>query len=511
MQPGEMLGRYRLLSRIGRGGMGEVWLAAASGSGGFTKKVVIKTILPERADDPSFVEMLTREARMCGELNHPNLIEVFDFTEHAGVYIIAMEYVVGRSLSQIVRAARATNQPIPAWFALRVIWECCRGLEAAHERNIIHCDLSPGNIMLSFAGSSKVLDFGVAHSARAGFKADRLKGKYHYMAPERIRSLVTDRRTDVYALGVILYVLFTGRLPITAPTDEALLFAIVSQKAPPPSTYRKLDPDIEQLILRAMEHDPDLRYQDVGSVLQAISQCRDGKPGACSQLDMAAYLGSLFQDAPDLPEHVRALLLEQPERLDTEIEQLALPANNSAELDDLESISIDVVLDAVPATNVEVSTSLPGLHRPAPLARPRGAVPFLSTAHAFPEQGSRGGTPSTEPFAVRRLFEGTGVARLAPNLFDSSPGLGEGSSRGLFNDSPGTADASSPPPQDPTPDKLASSAMAPEGESPPRPSDIFSAIRQQEPGQSAPPRSAFGDNAREAEPWPWATSLIKPT
>ena len=295
--PGVLLGRYQLVSRIARGGMGEVWLATASGSGGFSKKVVIKTVLPDRAHDPAFVDMLTREARTCAELSHPNLIEVFDFFEHRGVYAIAMEYVVGRSLSQIVRAAKVARVPVPPSAALRMIWEACRGLEVAHAANIIHCDLSPGNIMLSFAGVTKVLDFGVATAA--DLRSDRLKGKYHYMAPERVTSVVHDRRTDVYALGVILYVLFTGHLPVTAPTDEALLWAIVNNPPKPPSAHGPIDPEVEQVILRAMERDPDRRYQDAPSLLRAISGCRDGQPGACSQLDMALFAGSLFPDAPE--------------------------------------------------------------------------------------------------------------------------------------------------------------------------------------------------------------------
>jgi eukaryotic-like serine/threonine-protein kinase len=314
LHAGSVLGRYRLVSRIGRGGMGEVWLATASGVGGFTKQVVVKIILPRLASDPAFVEMLAREARLCGQLNHPNLIEVFDFDEHDGVYAITMEYVIGRSVSQIVCAARDAKQPIPAWCALRMIADCCRGLECAHEHDIIHCDLSPGNIMLTFAGITKVLDFGVAIGC--GLKPDRLNGKYHYMAPERIKSLATDARTDVYALGVILYLLFTGRLPITGSSDETLLAAIVNDQPPPPSAHRALDPEIELVILHAMERDPTRRFQDVGTMLQAISQCRAGQPGACSQLDVSVYLGSLFPDAPELPEHVRvALQTNLPQRI----------------------------------------------------------------------------------------------------------------------------------------------------------------------------------------------------
>ncbi|MEZ4362619.1 MAG: serine/threonine-protein kinase [Kofleriaceae bacterium] len=482
MQAGDMLGRYQLVTPIGRGGMGEVWLATSSGSGGFSKQVVVKTILPERANDPAFIDMLTREARVCAELSHPNLIEVFDFSEHDGVYMIAMEYVVGRSLSQIVRAARAAERSIPAWCALRMVWESCRGLEAAHARNIIHCDLSPGNIMLSFTGFTKVLDFGVAHSASSGVRADRLKGKYHYMAPERIKSLATDARTDVYALGVILYVLFTGRLPFTAPSDEALLYAIVSQKARPPRQLRAMDPDIEAVIIKAMQRDPGLRYQSVGAMAQAISKCREGHPGACSQQDMAIYLGSLFPDAPDLPEHVRATLDAIPISADATDTQrrLSLLAYGSAELDELDSASLDIQLD-----------------EPSRAPAERGGWPSAPTAReraVGPEYAGDGPSTSmslTSPSAVHRLFQGSSVSRVTtPGLFDSSPELAGGSARGVFA-TEGTGARSEA--------VLLEERSSLEDVVPPPPNaDLFGDVGSKE-------------SPREPTSWPWAASLLKRT
>jgi len=466
MQPGAWLGRYQLVTRIARGGMGEVWLATASGTGGFVKKVVIKTILPDRSADRAFVEMLTREARLCAELNHPNLIEVFDFFEDKGIYAIAMEYVVGRSLSQIVRAARAARIAIPPWAALRLMWECCHGLECAHEHDIIHCDLSPGNIMLSFAGQTKVLDFGVA--SRAGFRGDRLKGKYHYMAPERVDQVISNRRTDVYALGVIMYVLFTGRLPITAPTDPGLLWAIVHSRPKPPSAYRTIDPDIEAVIMRAMAYEPEQRFQDTGSLLQAISKCRDGQPGACSQLDMAMFVGALFPDAPELPAHVRAALKSAPEPVDNDETQrgLSLLAYGSAELDDLE-ISIDVIAEGPPATGVETAAALPGRQR---LPTPTPTV--ASSSPAAP---------------VRQLFDTAPSRASHSGVFDSSPGIGEGSHRGLFA-------GGSEPPRDET-----------------SPSGVFDGAPSREPAPPSATRGVFGDLPPKDESWPWARTLNKPT
>src|SRR5687767_11380005 len=127
MFSGDIIGKYRLVRRLGRGGMGEVWLAQASGHGGFKKNVVVKTLLPELACDPLFIDMLAHEARVCAKLSHPNLIEVFDFIEHGGIYLLAMEYVDGQPLNTVMRAARQQDRELPAWFALRVAWDCCRG------------------------------------------------------------------------------------------------------------------------------------------------------------------------------------------------------------------------------------------------------------------------------------------------------------------------------------------------------------------------------------------------
>lgn len=295
MFSGDTIGKYRLVSRLGRGGMGEVWLATASGHGGFKKNVVVKTLLPELASDPVFIDMLAHEARICAKLSHPNLIEVFDFIEHGGIYLLAMEHVVGHPLNHILRAAHQRGVALPAWFSLRVAWDCCRGLECAHDEGIVHCDLSPSNVMLTFTGVTKILDFGVAHSLARGPKTDRLKGKFPYMSPERIKSRETDRRTDVYALGVMLYLMFTGELPFTADNDASLLHKIVHENPKPPSELCEIDPRVEQLILRAMQPDPVARHQDVGEFLSALSPCLDGLLGAYGQQEVAAYIKALFE------------------------------------------------------------------------------------------------------------------------------------------------------------------------------------------------------------------------
>ncbi len=294
MKPGETIGKYKLVNRLGHGGMGEVWLAQASGYGGFEKQVVLKTLLPEYEEDPLFIDMLAHEARTCGRLHHPNLIEVFDFSRHGHVHLLAMEHVDGESLAHIVRTASARGWVIPAWFALRVAWECARGLECAHDSGVIHCDLSPSNVMITFAGVTKIVDFGVAHSSANGDRADRLKGKFSYMAPERFKELATDRRTDIYAMGVMLYLLFCGRLPFVAK-DDAELIRLKQSRPLPPSEHAPIDPAIERVIMRALEPDPADRFQTAAELLAMLTPCMAGQLGTYGQLDASVFVTALFE------------------------------------------------------------------------------------------------------------------------------------------------------------------------------------------------------------------------
>lgn len=359
MQSGDTIGKYQLVTRLGAGGMGEVWLAMALGYGGFAKPVVLKTLLPEFESDPVYIEMLAHEARTCAKLNHPNLIEVFDFCRHGRTYLLAMEHVLGESLSQILRMSHARRWPIPAWFALRVAWECCRGLEHAHEQGVIHCDLSPSNVMVTFTGVTKILDFGVAHSCSDGDKADRLKGKWSYMAPERLQSLSTDRRTDVYALGVMLYLLFVGRLPYQAASDEELLRLKLKPPARP-SGFGPIDETIEQIIMRCLEPDPAARYDTAHDVLEALSPSLDGSLGAYGQHDAAAFMKRLFDERT----RPAAATVELPQirvSIDEDSRAITLPASD----DHVEDFDIEVVSEVSEVVALEVRLATVPAHAKA--------------------------------------------------------------------------------------------------------------------------------------------------
>ncbi|MDX2093370.1 MAG: serine/threonine-protein kinase [Kofleriaceae bacterium] len=411
MNSGDTIGKYRLVRRLGAGGMGEVWLATAIGHSGFSKTVVLKTLLPELARDPLFIDILANEARICAKLSHPNLIEVFDFSEHDGTYLLAMEHVTGHPLHHIMRAARGRNWALPPWFTMRIAWECCRALHYAHEHGVVHCDLSPSNVMVTFTGVTKVLDFGVAHAVSRGPRCDRLKGKFAYIAPERIKSLATDQRTDIYSLGVMLYLIVTSQLPFTATSDAELLKKIVSTRPQRPSELAPVDSRLERLILRAMQPDPARRYQNMDEVLAELEPCLEGQLGAYGQQDVANLVGRLFP--PPSPEPVRVRTATPPGVEIGEDDVTRQPGGDdafpAAIAQELRSVDIDLDFESV-VSRAETPPPIPGkvVARIArgsssspPLPRPEPPAPYepLSTV-----QSLFGERPSSIAVGPSRIF-----------------------------------------------------------------------------------------------------------
>lgn len=283
MKTGETIGRYEILVPLARGGMAEVWLARSKGENGFTKNLVVKTILPHLADDAQFEKMFVNEALLASRLNHPNVVQILDLGKDGGRYFIVMEYVHGVSLRQVARAYAAQKRVVPPWFVLRTTAAVCEGLQHAHELcdddgtplGLVHRDVSPENVMISRTGLVKVLDFGVAKatSAASQTKAGTLKGKYSYLPPELIHGLPPDPRCDVYAVGVMLFECLTGRRPYVGANDLELLKRIIEGNPP---SLNQLAPwmqePLQQLILRAMHRDAASRYGSARELADALNQ-----------------------------------------------------------------------------------------------------------------------------------------------------------------------------------------------------------------------------------------------
>ncbi len=309
------VGKYQLLHKLATGGMAEVFLARAAGPMGFEKLVVLKRILPHLASERPFVEMFLSEARLAAQLNHPSIVQIFDFGEAEGAYFLAMEYIDGPNLREVLTRAGGLGLALPVALCARVIASACEGLTFAHNfwdpvtgqpLNIIHRDISPDNILLSKQGAVKVVDFGIAKAAGTSphTQTGVLKGKLAYMPPEQLRNEPLDRRTDVYSLGVVLYELLTGQKPFTANSEAGMVQAILFE-AQAPVTHHRVDvPELVQRILgRALAKERERRYPDCATFQGELEEfiLSTGKQMGATQLaQFACMMSNMDAGSPAL-------------------------------------------------------------------------------------------------------------------------------------------------------------------------------------------------------------------
>jgi hypothetical protein len=298
-------GRYVLVDRLGAGGMAEVFRAVVIGPEQFERVVVVKRILPHLTENPSFVKMFIDEATLCGRLSHPNIIQVYEFGREEGQYFIAMEYLEGLNLANVLgdMAERAENVPVN--LAADVLRQTCLGLGYAHgltgadgkPLNIIHRDVTPSNIMISYAGAVKILDFGIARVANmarvSSTDAGQVKGKSSYLAPEQVRGAPFDHRVDIFAAGIVLHETLTGRRLFKGANPVHTLELIEKLLVPPPSRLNKAVPArLDEIVLRALEREPDRRYQS------ALEMAEDLEgfliENRYSSQDVGRFMRSLF-------------------------------------------------------------------------------------------------------------------------------------------------------------------------------------------------------------------------
>lgn len=266
------IGRYQILGLLGTGGMAEVFLARLTGPSGFERPVVIKRILPHLAREPQFVNMFLDEARIAASIRHQNVVTVQELGQEDGELFLVMEYLEGESLAGIARRLSRKKKLLSYGLCAHVMAEVCGGLHAAHEMKgpdgrpmgLVHRDISPGNIFVTYAGEVKLLDFGIAVAADRVAKTEvgQVKGKYAYMSPEQCHGTALDRRADVFSLGTVLYELSTCRRLFKRANDVATIQAICNSEAPTPARLvSSYPPSLERICMKALRRDRGARYQ----------------------------------------------------------------------------------------------------------------------------------------------------------------------------------------------------------------------------------------------------------
>ena len=308
----ETFGRYRLLKRIAAGGMGEIWLARSASIDGFDKDLVIKRILPELSANEQFVSMFIDEARVSISLSHPNIVQVFDFGKSGDSYYIAMEFIHGADLTELLGVPEFAERGVPPHIAMYVMREVLRALDYAHNRkgrngeplNIIHRDISPDNVILSFDGAVKITDFGIARARGqvTELAEGMVVGKWSYMSPEQIGAEPHDHRTDVFSCGIVLWELLTGEKLYPGELDDDLVDLIHNARIDPPSSVRSDLPKwIDDLVMGAMTRDPQVRYPSARHFAGEIHEALTKHYRDCDSFTLQTFLEDRrsFLDAGD--------------------------------------------------------------------------------------------------------------------------------------------------------------------------------------------------------------------
>lgn len=317
LAPGTVVGKYVIQRKLAEGGMAEIFLASAQGAEGFEKPVVIKRIRSGLANDTSFVEMFIAEARLASRLSHPNLVHIFDFDRHEDTYYLAMEYIRGRSLLEAHNRALELSTPVPPVLVAQIGVEVARGLGYAHRLsdtgkplNLVHRDVTPHNVLLSYDGAVKLTDFGIAKAGGRATAAGMLKGKFAYMAPEQARGDPVDARTDLFSLGITLWELLTGARLFDGDTDMAVLRAVQERPVLPPAELNPgVNAELSGVIVKALERAPASRYQTATELERGLLQYVLHHSQGPEDTDVGGFIRELF---PVEAERAEAPVSAQP-------------------------------------------------------------------------------------------------------------------------------------------------------------------------------------------------------
>ena len=307
--PGNVVGAYTLLAKLATGGMAEIWLARQVGLRGFERLVVVKRIIESLSQDEAFVEMFLDEARIVVQLTHPNIVQVFDLGEHAGAYYIAMEYLAGENLVTVARTAAKSGLPLDAKASVKIAIAALEGLSHAHNRagidgkalNVVHRDVSPHNIVLTWDGQVKLVDFGIARATNRATQTQghQLKGKFAYMAPEQAQGdSDLDARVDVFAMGVVLWEMVTHKRLFNFDDQIRILKALISDE-PIETPHHRSPADVpialSNIVMKALEKGLDKRFQSALEFKAALEAWLQSVGGGPTTAELGGLMNRLFK------------------------------------------------------------------------------------------------------------------------------------------------------------------------------------------------------------------------
>ncbi len=282
---GKRFGRYVLQEHLASGGMAEIFLARLPGEGGFAKDLVLKVLQQRYTDNAQVVQMFTEEARLGAELRHPAIVDIYENGQEGGLRYIAMEFIEGRNLTELVTRAFEVSHPLPISYAVYILGQVAEGLAylqeglgfappgRTHWSGIVHRDISPPNLIVSYAGRTKIIDFGIARSgASVSVESGARPGKLSYMSPEQAQGLPLDGRSDLFSLGTILYEITLGRRLWRGPPETVMRRIVHEDPEPPTFVNRAYPPTLERIVLRALAKRPADRYQAAGEMARDLNR-----------------------------------------------------------------------------------------------------------------------------------------------------------------------------------------------------------------------------------------------
>lgn len=315
-EEGERFGQYILHERIAVGGMAEVWRASMLGLEGFRKTVAIKKILPHLAENGDFVRMFIEEAKLAAQLNHENLVDIYDLGKIDSSFFIAMEFVDGHDLRSVLNRLRQSAEQIPLGLALLIAAEVASGLGYAHSRksaggerlDLVHRDVSPRNVLIGSDGRVRLCDFGVAKAVSSVIRTEigALKGKLQYMSPEQASGKPVDARSDIYSLGSVLYEMVAGKRLFRADNEASLLDAVRAGNVDDPAQHNPgLPPDVRRVLLKALARKPSARYQKASGFAEELMNLARSFDPLPSEQALGEFAQELFEE-PDIVRVSRA-------------------------------------------------------------------------------------------------------------------------------------------------------------------------------------------------------------